>query len=81
MRSCSGGAPAQRGKPATAGAANALLAARRGSWHVVYALIGVSVLVWAVLFGTGITLWWSMSRTVDGRVRARPGGPRHRAHP
>jgi hypothetical protein len=49
-------------------------------WHVVYALIGVSVLVWAVLFGTGITLWWSMSRA-DARVRARPGGPHHRAHP
>lgn len=40
-----------------------------------YALIGVSVLVWAVLFGTGIGLWWSTSRPVRPRMRPRSRGP------
>ena len=46
-----------------------------------YTLIGISVLVWAVLFGAGIWLWWATSRPARGRGRitTRPGGPHHRA--
>lgn len=42
-----------------------------------YALIGISVLVWAVLFGTGIGLWWSLSRPARARVRNRSRGAHH----
>lgn len=50
----------------------------------VYLWIALSVLVWAVLFGTGIALWWSTSRPGAPRERNRISGyrgrSRHHAH-
>lgn len=70
----------------------------------VYLLVALSTVVWAVLFGAGLFLWWATSRPAgphrsgavhtgpahaahlrathrSGHLLARPGGPRHRAHP
>lgn len=46
-----------------------------------YQLVTLSVVVWAILFGAGITTWWWMSRSDrDERDRARRNlrEPHHR---
>ena len=53
-----------------------------------YGLMALSVLLWAVLFCTGMLLWWSVSRPGAPRREAprrdtlprRTGPPRHRRH-
>lgn len=45
-----------------------------------YGLIAMSVLVWAVLFGLGLTLWWLVSRPgVVAGERRRPVDKRARS--